>query len=210
LPDTLSIDTFYTELVTVEPALIHKIGEELDRDKFEIFPLPGDAEAASYQGNTLANLWTGLKEGSVAEGAWYRTNNGSGIPHHFQFDLGITAKLDRFVIWQRGAFDQQSLLYASGNLRKWEIWGSNDPAEDGSYDGWIKLLSCESVKPSGLPPGKKSSDDVEYAQQGELFVLPDDSPDIRYVRIKVLETWGNTDYMFASDLELYGSYWIIE
>src|SRR3546814_9407591 len=81
------------------------------------------------------------------------------IPHHFQFDLGVTAKLNRLVMWQRGAFDQQSLLFNSGNLRKWEIWGSSEPADIGSYDGWTPLLSCASVKPSGLPKGKKNSED---------------------------------------------------
>src|SRR3546814_3306956 len=99
------------------------------------------------------------------------------IPHHFQFDLGVTAKLNRLVMWQRGAFDQQSLLFNSGNLRKWEIWGSSEPADNGSYDGWTQLLSCESVKPSGLPQGKKNSDDIDHAQQGELFTFSEDSPD---------------------------------
>src|SRR5690606_21596082 len=139
--------------------------------------------------NAIASLWSGVLQGNQSAGAWYRTADGSGIPHHFQFDLGVTTVLDEYRIWQRGTVNENNLLYANGNLRRWEIWGSTDPAEDGSFDGWVKLMDCEIIKPSGAPVGQNMPEDIAAAQAGHQFTLPEDSPYVRYIRINVLETW---------------------
>ncbi|MEC3878964.1 DUF4998 domain-containing protein [Parapedobacter sp. 10938] len=210
-PDSLSIDTFYTtEYTRIDPNIWYveppvELDVELDKSLFSIYPLPGDAVAASFANNNLASLWSGVFIGNQAAGAWYRTVDGSGMPHHFNFDLGVVAKLTSLRVWQRGAFDQNSLVYANANLRKWEIWGSTDPAPDGSYDGWTHLLTCESFKPSGLPVGQRSPEDIEYAQAGDLFEFAEDVPEVRYIRVKVLETWGNTTAMFASEFTFRAS-----
>ncbi len=208
LPDTLSIDTFHTlDYVTVDPGIwyVEEGDRELDKSLFAPYPLPGDAAPAAFENNKLSNLWSGVFVGNQAVGAWYRTVDGSGMPHHFNFDLGVVAKLTSLRVWQRGAFDQASLVYANANLKKWEIWGSNAPATDGSYTGWELLRSCESFKPSGLPVGQRSAEDIAYAQEGELFDFPESVPAVRYIRVKVLETWGNTTAMFSSEFTFRAS-----
>lgn len=163
-----------------------------------------DTEAPAFSGSRMSNLWSGNFVGTAGTTAWYRTDNGSGIPHHFTFDLGVNAKLSRFVFWQRGAYDREDLLYSAGSPKVWEIWGSTNPDPNGSYDGWNLLETIVMEKPSGLAGTALSNEDIVAAQEGHEFEIPSDAPPIRYIRIKILETWGKNDYMWMSELQFYG------
>lgn len=212
-PDSTAIDTFSTTAAIVDVEMQYHENIDLDKSLFSPLYLPGDAPiwvTSSSEGNDLSNLWSGIFIGKKAiSRAWYRTADGTGVPQHFQFDLGVSAKLNSFKLLQRGVFDQQSLVYANANPRRWEVWGSNEPAEDGSYDGWIKLAECESYKPSGTPVGERTAEDIAYAQAGETFEIPDDMPPVRYIRLNILETWGDKTAVFISEVWLNGSYWTI-
>ena len=111
--------------------------------------------------------------------------------------------LSKLRLWQRGSMTEYKLIYANGNIQNFEIWGSNDPAADGSFSGWTKLRSCEVVKPSNTPVGEYTDADVEEAANGHLFEFPSSTPAYRYVRVKVLNTWAGTDYMFASEFRFW-------
>lgn len=201
LPLPGALDTFYTAYETV--VLKAATPQLLDVSTFHDFVLPGDAEGSN--GTTVSNMWNGVLVGKIGNDiAWYRTVNGSGIPHWFTFDMGIHAKITRLVIWQRGTIDEHTLLYANGNPEQWEVWGSNTPDPDGGWDGWVKLADCQSVKPSGLPVGQTTQEDIDHASAGEMFTFPDTAPSVRYLRMKILRTWANTDYVFISELSLYG------
>src|SRR3546814_11228502 len=104
------------------------------------------------------------------------------MPQHFTFDLGVKAKLGRYQLWQRGVVSQKSLLYAGGSPRIWEVWGSNDPDPMGGEGGWVKLLECEMIKPSGRPLGNNTLEDEEVALAGHEFTFPLDAPPVRYLR----------------------------
>lgn len=180
--------------------------QKLDKSKFSpVTSLPGEPEWWSY--GPMTNLWTeNLSDGNYAgQQAWFRTANGAGLVHHFTFDLGVVAKLSRYQQWQRGVISEHSLLYANGNPRRWEVWGSTDPAPDGSYNGWVKLLDCENVKPSNLPLGNNSNEDIAAAQAGQEFKIPLDAPPVRFIRIKILETWAKTDFSHISEVTFFGS-----
>jgi hypothetical protein len=159
---------------------------ELDKSRFREVKLPTDA-SASNRGT-----------------AWYRTANGSGIPHHFTFELGVTAKLSRYIQHQRGVVSEASLVYSAGNPRYWEVWGATDPSPDGSWEGWTKLIDGTSIKPSGLPLNEMSDEDAAYALAGEEFYFPSDAPPVRYIRIRILGTWGLSDYMHIGELTFFG------
>lgn len=169
---------------------------KLDKKKFKLLTLPGDATFTL----PATNLW----DDNLLYPNFLRTSTGSGIPHWYTFDLGEKAKLSRYVMMQRGAFDENSLLYSAGDPRLWEVWGSNDPAPDGSFEGWTKLLDCEGVKPSGAAIGQNTNDDIAQAQAGQEFTFGLDAPAVRYIRIKILQTWGNADYMWMAELTFYG------
>ena len=70
----------------------------------------------------------------------------------------------------------------------------------GFYNAQCKSRFCylvlfrefESIKPSGLPLGQVSDDDIRYAwENGEEWNVPLEAPAIRYIRFVAQETWGN-------------------
>lgn len=180
LPDSAAIDTFYTGEATLTPVF----ESMLDKSAFKEYDLPGDA--VSGYGWVMSRLW----DGKTAEpyGFYAAAGTGAASPYRYSFDLGQVVQLTRFRIWQRGVTTKPSYLYAGDNLKEWEVWGSTAPAADGSYDGWTKLMTCISVKPSGA--GAVTDADRAYAAAGEEFVFPDTIPPVRYIRITLLSTWG--------------------
>lgn len=192
LPEKNAIDTFYARTETVPaPPVVYP---QLDKTKFKALNLPGDAGTAWSW--LLPYLW----DNSIAEGKGYHTPN-LQFPLHFNVDMGVTARLHEFRWWQRqGATN----LYNGGNPKRFEIWGSNSPAADGSYTGWTKLLDCTSIKPSGSPLGKVTQQDIDYAAAGELFKFPEGIPAVRYIRIKVLEVWSPSPYAHMMEVTLWG------
>lgn len=181
LPDSAAIDTFYTDYTTVTPVF----ESQVDKSTFSKLILPGDALTA--YGWIMPHLW----DGGLDEGYGFFCR-GSAFPISYTFDMGQTVKLTRFKVWQRGVISSVGYLYAGDNASKWEVWGRADtPPTDGSWDGWTKLMTCQSVKPSGLAVGTVSDIDKAYALKGEEFIFPDTIPTVRYIRIKVLETWGH-------------------
>ncbi|UYQ92496.1 DUF5000 domain-containing lipoprotein [Chitinophaga horti] len=175
----------------------------LNKSLFRAMKLAGDA---NLHGNMqMSTLWNNvITGGSATLLSWLRTANGSGVPHMITFDLGVKAKLSRFQFIPRGAIDEQNLLYAAGDPRLFEIWGTNEPSADGSLTSWTKLSDCEVIKPSGLPIGTQSNDDILAAQAGREFKMPLDIPAVRYIRLRILQTWGNSDYMWMAEATLYG------
>lgn len=198
-PTPDAIDTFYTAFQTLH--LEEAVPVLLDKSKFSEYVLPGDAPG--YKSGVMSNLW----DGDLAGKSWYRTDNGSGVPHYYTFDMGVLAKLSSYTSWQRGAETEHKLLYTNANVSKWEVWGcSEEPKADGSWDGWVKLLDCEPVKPSGTPAGTTTDADLAQALAGDSFQFSEDSPPVRYIRIKVLEDWApsNSDHSFFEEFSFYG------
>lgn len=101
---------------------------------------------------------------------------------------------------------EETMPFQRGNLKTWEVWGRTDtPPADGSWDGWTKLMDCESHKPSGLPVGQHTAEDWEYLQAGEDFEFPAEAPPVRYIRFKVLETWGGMDFIHFTEFTFWGN-----
>jgi len=171
--------------------------EQLDKELFSEIILPTDEVSA--WGRPMHRLWDDIVDTGTSI---FHTAQGSGIPQWFTFDMGTTAKLSRFKIWQRM---NTALLYEHGNPKKWEFWGRADqPNPDGSWDGWIYLGTFDSYKPSGLPMGSYTNEDWEYANRGEEFNFPLDAPPVRYMRFKLLENWSGTDYLNFCELTFWG------
>ncbi|WP_298651466.1 DUF5000 domain-containing lipoprotein [uncultured Proteiniphilum sp.] len=134
----------------------------------------------------------------------------SGLPSSISIDLGKAYHLSRIVWWQRQsratiAYDQ---LYNFTHPKIFELWGSNNPSPDGSYETWNKIDTYESVRPSGnTTPGNAYSteEDRQTTHRGESFDIPEDTPAYRYIRYKVFSTWGNQNYWSCSELQFYGS-----
>lgn len=184
-PSPLSIDVYSRDYASATIPLYER---QFDKSLFKLLELPTDATTA--HGWLMPYLWDNKYNSGFA------TIN--RMPQWFTFDMGASAAINRFKIWQ-----SPDRLYNLENMKKFEIWGSDNPNPDGSWESWTKLADCESVKPSGLPVGENSNLDVTYANAGEEFLLPPGSPKVRYIRIKALETWGNSTFITVAEITLY-------
>jgi hypothetical protein len=172
---------------------------QFDKTKFKALPLPTD-NTTSYSANTrMEKMWDGL---SALDGQQYQTATGSGIPTWFTFDMNTTSKLSRFRYNAR--YDNVTVLWGHGNPRFFELWGRADAPVNGTWDGWTKLMDVQSVKPSGLPVGQTTADDVALAQKGEEFDFPPGLPPVRYIRVRVNETWNKQNFIHIAELTFWG------
>ncbi len=146
----------------------------------------------------------------VFEGMWDGTHNDTRFfhtapvlplwPSTFTIDLGLTAILSRTRI-----YPHSGLRFASNSLKTFEIYGSNDPSLDGSWDGWTKLGLFEVIKPSGAPLGTVTAEDTQAALAGFDFEFPSGIPPYRYIRFQVLSVWGGTQSISIDELMLWGA-----
>lgn len=179
-----------TIIVTLTP-LFEQL---LDRTKMKGLVLPTDAPLG-YSG-TIAGLFDG-----DTQNGFYHTGDLAVMPQWFTFDMGVTAKLSRLAWWMRGG----SFLYSLHNPRVIEIWGSNNPNTNGSYDSsWILLKQYTQLKPSGLPNGQLSQADIDAAAAGETVTFPLNTPKVRYIRFKTLQNWSNGTYVNFYELSMWG------
>lgn len=167
----------------------------LDKKKFRAVTLPNDEPTA--WGWVLQNLWDDV----ISDGNGFHTdNNSQNWPQAITFDLGVTARLSRIRVFQR----QGEWIYQHGNPRRFEVWGSPEFEPTGSWDRWTKLMDCESIKPSGLPLGQFDSEDREWAGVGEEFICSPENPPIRYIRLRILQTWSGGSFFHISELDVFG------
>lgn len=168
--------------------------EKLDRTKMKGLILPTDA-TLGYGG-----AYDYLFDDNVAGASHYHSGNGNRMPQWFTFDMGIKAQLSRLVYFTRpGAYFD---VHAPINV---EIWGSNDPNPDGSFDeSWTLMTTYKNVKPSGLPLGQMSQADIAAGQEGFTIQFPLDAPKMRYMRFKVLKNWSGSNYLQIYEVRLFG------
>ena len=183
---------------TLQKVLTPIYEEELDKKQWTLITtLPSDFLKLYNANSALTNLWDGLNNGPYAS----TDRNTSILPSSFTIDLGQQYKLSRMKLFQYLDPDLgHAFLYA--NIRKCEIWGSNNLSDN--WDNWTLLLQCESTKPSGLPYGEATAEDKAYAAAGEDYSFPLNTPSVRYIRVKVFETWQKNNYFYFDEITLWG------
>jgi hypothetical protein len=184
----------------VKQETITPLFEELfDRLNFRALSVPGDEPDA--WGWRLSNLFDGKIDGTNG----FHTGQGSGRwPQWVTFDMGVKGKISRIKVWQRGESQGEKWYFRHGNLKRFEIYGTNDAGDLANWDVWTKLMECESIKPSGLPLGQFSDEDIALVTAGEEFICPPEMPAMRYMRLKALENWAGGDFFHIMELEVYG------
>ncbi|RYU90731.1 hypothetical protein EWM62_08785 [Mucilaginibacter terrigena] len=184
LPEQTAIDSFAVSDFDEVPILANK-------SLFAPLRLPGDIGSA--YGWELQYLW----DNNFNEPGFHTP--GQTFPFWFSLDMGVRSTLTGFKMYQR----MGGSLYNAGNAKRFELWGSNDPDPNGSFDSWTKIATYTSTKPSGKPVGDNTNEDVAFAAAGEYFPIPAGTPEVRYIRIKVLDTWSGSAYFHALELNFY-------
>lgn len=168
--------------------------EMLDRTKMRGLALPTDAPLGTMHLGTIG----GLFDGNTESGFYHSADNGH-MPQWFTYDMGVSAKLSRLV-W----FMRPGNYFTMHNPRVVEIWGSNNPDPNGSFDSWVLLTTHTQTKPSGLPEGQLSQDDMDAGKNGNTVTFPLDMPKVRYIRFKTLKNWSNGTYVQLFEIKMYG------
>ena len=167
---------------------------KVNMSNFQQTVLPGDAPARAA--NQLRKMFDGVT-GSWVNG-YYSEN--VGVPQHITIDLGKTFQLSRFRLWQNS-----NLYYQSANAKHMRIWGSMNPNPNGELDDtWYLLEEFDDWKPSGLPPGQMSDEDVARAEEGNEFLFDVDTQPARYIRIETLSTYQPRTSVYFVELAFWG------
>ncbi|MDR1667125.1 MAG: DUF4959 domain-containing protein [Bacteroidales bacterium] len=175
----------------------------LDKNKFRAAFLPGDM-SQNYTNRPIEKLWDNL----LGDANMLHTLTGiQPLPHTITFDLGVKAFLTSVKVIGRSNTATQ-YMYNAGHPQEWRIFGSTAPNPNGAWDdSWTELRStpCVSFKPSGLPAGQLTQDDIDYQLAGEEFELNYEVP-VRYLRWSVDAVWGGPTIQFfnMTEIWLYG------
>ncbi len=185
-------DTLYTQIKPLYETAIPKSG-------YRGFRLPGDAP--NHTSTSHAGMW----DGDIMN--WpriYMTQAAISGPHFTTIDLGGLSKLSRIVIWDYPEYYNGRTYYYKGNLKEFEVWGSDNPPADGSWNNWHLLGSYNATKPSGLPFGQQSDEDYQTAVNGFNWEFDITAPKVRYIRIRSTKNWDGSSYMAIGEIQVYG------
>lgn len=183
-------DTIYKTLTPIEEV-------KLPKDDFRNAALPTDyyAPAEGNNGYRLEQMWNG---GEAADGNFYASSHSAPMPQWFTIDLGRKMSISRFQKWPRSGNYE---LYSSTAPRVFEVWGSDNPNPDGSWDSsWHLLGKFEQFKPSGYGEGREvgpiTDEDNDYWYNKTEFELvpteeaPDPYQTVTHLRFKILSTFN--------------------
>ncbi|TDQ08097.1 DUF5000 domain-containing lipoprotein [Pedobacter metabolipauper] len=181
---------------TLELALTPKFEIEIPKNTFQPLVLPTDQTALAGSGFTIQSLWNGTAGNEI-----YASSNASSLPQWITIDLGKKVLLSRFKQYM----EQYSHCYTASGLKTFELWGSNNPDADGGWTRWTLLGRFNTLKPSGLPLGQTTAEDINYgAILGADFTFDVDPEPVRYLRLKSLETYSSTGQVVIRELSFWG------
>jgi hypothetical protein len=167
--------------------------EKLDKSRMSIMKLGSDANFTNFDG---AEAY--LIDDDIST---YGHTSSSSLPASFTIDLGETAKLSRLVMYQR-----QDEPFCWGNPKNFEVYGcQNRPSQDGDWDDWTWIMHCTIIKPSGSPVDTNTDEDMAALKAGHEFVFDLNQPPVRYVRIKIIDTWEGSTFTHPAEVTLYGA-----
>lgn len=194
-------DYYGNKSEVVEMTLTPLYEEKLDKSKFKQNYLDTvKYPFHSYGGKSMTKMWDNTY--NVASNLFYVQNNSSD-PVEFSFDLGVTAKLSRFRLWTRSDY-----IYRLHHVRTFELWGTTDPvvsASGASWEGWTHIMDCESIRPSGATEGgTPTAEETQFVMDGEEWEF-EDLPTVRWLRFKILSTWGGSTFCFINEIDLWGA-----
>ena len=183
-------DTLYATLTPNKEILI-------DKNNYSVYQCDNDTKMSF--GTTVDLMWKGLLNN---EWPCTYTDESSGVPTTFTWGVGtVPVKLTRFNLLTR----KESGWYTKGSPRRFEIYGSNDPTHDGDWSKWTKILTCEVIKPSGLPLGQENNADNAAGTAGFSFDFDEDTPPYRYVRLKCLQNWIGSYFIEIQNMSMWGT-----
>lgn len=190
-------DTLYASLTPKREIL-------LDKGKFSVFQCDNDAKY-SY-GTHLDLMWNNNPDPN--QWPCVNTDISAGVPAVITWAVGDQPiKLTRFNLLtrQQNNADNSPTYFADGSPKLFEVYGSNNPSHSGDWSEWTKILTCQVVKPSGLPLGQGTNADVIAGRAGFSFDFDEDTPPYKYLRIKCLQNWMGSYFIVIEQINIWGT-----
>jgi hypothetical protein len=201
-------DTLVKSLTPIEEV-------EIPKDKFSNPKLPGDSweQVGGNNSYRFEQLWDGRI--NTGGSGFFAAATTSPIPQHFTINFGRKVVLSRFQV-----FPRSSERYSGPAPRTWELYGSDNPSPDGSWDNWHLLGRYSQTKPSGYGDGAAvgpiTAEDIEYFIGGGNYELEvtdeilDPFITISYIRFRTTSTFATylteatNGEMIIGELTFYG------
>lgn len=182
LPDSMSIDTFYTDYTQKD---VPRFVDVLPKDSWKVYPLPGDF----YQYNAsypVTRVWDGNTTGDANIFLVQGSDPAISKPNWFTVDMGYKAVFSRMALYQR---PHGTAPFQGYWPKTFSIWGSNDPGADGGWDNWHSLGTFTYTS----------------SAFSEVFKFPDGGDAYRYFRFELMENYGSSGYQYQlTELTFWG------
>jgi hypothetical protein len=186
-------DTIYRTLTPLDEI-------KLPKNTFRNAALPTDyfEPAEGLSGYRLESMWEGDESsGNVI----YASSHLAPMPNWVTISLGYKASISRIQKWPRAANE----LYSGSAPRTFELWGSDNPNPDGSWDdSWHLLGEFEQFKPSGYGEGREvgpiTDEDRDYwYNRTEFELTPTENVPNPYITVT------HVRFKFTSSYSTYGT-----
>lgn len=181
---------------------------EVNKELMRHYPLDNDYYEPRLATRPISNLWNGPSTADAANFSLL-VYDGLTFPWWFTIDLGREYQVGRMKLFQSPApvNNPNTYSYYFNNIspKVFEVYGSNEPAVDGSWDSWTLLERFEAVKPSGQPIGNNTAEDIAAGNAGLDFTFSNYEQGYRYIRINVLDTWSSQMGMILQELTFWGA-----
>lgn len=166
--------------------------EKLNKRNMSVMKLGNDASFTN---------WEGMDSYLIDDDpSTFGHSPNSSLPAAFTIDLGVTAKLSRLVMFQR-----DDRVYSWGNPKNFEVYGcENRPSQNGDWSDWTLIMRCTIIKPSGSPVGTNTDEDVAALKAGHEFSFDLSQVPLRYIRIRILDTWEGSTFTHPAEVTFYG------
>lgn len=176
----------------------------LDKTRYRGYNI-NNTDTPERQGSEgIARLWDG--QTTIAQR--YMTQQPTdGSSAFVTVDIGQLAKISRIKFWTYPEWMSSGPwpYYYGGSPRIIEIYGSENPNPDGSWDdSWFLLSRHEVIKPSGLPYGQMSDEDKRFAEVGFDAIADPLVPKAKYLRFKQILNWVGTTWLDMTEIQIYG------
>ena len=191
-------DNYSDTLFSIQHPMFEQL---LDKKLFKQFSLYGDNMTNLGPLYTIDKFWD---DNYASDNFYHQGDQDPNVPNYVTIDLGVTALLNRYTLWERPIF-----YYQHYNLKHWILWGTDelkltsDPDYwlEGFKDDWSMLADCVAFQPSGGPT--VTQEDNDFASQGFAFAFPGDVP-VRYVRIEMITTFSGNPFWDATEITFWG------